>query len=44
VLVWTLSVIFTSDGYGYTVDRSIGYGYVRGPENGVDRDQVLSGR
>lgn len=34
----------TSGGYGYTVDRSIGYGYVRDPENGVDRDHVLSGR
>jgi 4-methylaminobutanoate oxidase (formaldehyde-forming) len=34
----------TSGGYGYTVGRSIGYGYVRDPENGVDRDMVLSGR
>ena len=34
----------TSGGYGYTVGRSIGYGYVRDPENGIDRDQVLSGR
>src|SRR6266508_761247 len=34
----------TSGGYGYTVGRSIGYGYVRDPENGVDRDKVLSGR
>ncbi len=33
----------TSGGYGYTVGRSIGYGYVRDPENGVDRDHVLSG-
>jgi sarcosine dehydrogenase len=33
----------TSGGYGYTVGRSIGYGYVRDPENGVDRDMVLSG-
>lgn len=32
-----------SGGYGYTVGRSIGYGYVRDPENGVDRDQVLAG-
>ncbi|MGE5260511.1 MAG: GcvT family protein [Actinomycetota bacterium] len=32
-----------SGGYGYTVGRSIGYGYVRDPENGVDRDTVLSG-
>jgi sarcosine dehydrogenase len=34
----------TSGGYGYTVGRSIGYGYVRDPEHGVDRDKVLSGR
>jgi len=34
----------TSGGHGYTVDRSIGYGYVRDPENGVDRASVLSGR
>ncbi|MGB3021962.1 MAG: FAD-dependent oxidoreductase [Methyloceanibacter sp.] len=34
----------TSGGYGYTVGRSIGYGYIRDPENGVDRDHVLSGR
>jgi 4-methylaminobutanoate oxidase (formaldehyde-forming) len=34
----------TSGGHGYTVGRSIGYGYVRDPENGVDRDMVLSGR
>ena len=34
----------TSGGYGYTVGRSIGYGYVRDPENGVDRDGLLSGR
>ena len=34
----------TSGGCGYTVDRSIGYGYVRDPEIGVDRDRVLSGR
>ena len=33
----------TSGGYGYTVGRSIGYGYVRDPQNGVDRDGVLSG-
>ena len=32
-----------SGGYGYTVGRSIGFGYVRDPENGVDRDNVLSG-
>jgi sarcosine dehydrogenase len=34
----------TTGGYGYTVGRSIGYGYVRDPENGVDRGKVLSGR
>jgi 4-methylaminobutanoate oxidase (formaldehyde-forming) len=34
----------TSGGYGYTVGRSIGLGYVRDAENGVDRDMVLSGR
>jgi sarcosine dehydrogenase len=32
-----------SGGYGYTVGRSIGYGYVRRPEQGVDPDFVLSG-
>lgn len=34
----------SSGGYGYTVGRSIGYGYVRDPEAGVDRDKLLSGR
>lgn len=34
----------TSGGYGHTVGRAIGYGYVRDPEHGVDRDKVLSGR
>jgi sarcosine dehydrogenase len=34
----------SSGGYGYTVGRSIGYGYVRDAESGVDRDMVLSGR
>ena len=33
----------TSGGYGYTVGRSIGYGYIRDPENGVSRESVLSG-
>lgn len=33
----------TSAGFGHTVGKSIGYGYVRDPENGVDADQVLSG-
>jgi sarcosine dehydrogenase len=32
-----------SGGYGYTVGRSIGYGYVRRPEQGVDQDFVMSG-
>jgi 4-methylaminobutanoate oxidase (formaldehyde-forming) len=32
----------TSGGWGYTVERNIGYGYVRNG-NGVDRDYVLSG-
>jgi 4-methylaminobutanoate oxidase (formaldehyde-forming) len=32
----------TSGGYGYTVDRSIGYGYVRN-QAGVDRDYLRSG-
>jgi 4-methylaminobutanoate oxidase (formaldehyde-forming) len=34
----------SSGGYGYTVGRSIGYGYVRDPENGVDRHWMLWGR
>jgi 4-methylaminobutanoate oxidase (formaldehyde-forming) len=33
----------TSAGFGHTVQKSIGYGYVRDPENGIDADQVLSG-
>lgn len=33
-----------SGGFGYSVGRSIGYGYVRDPENGVDRETVLSGK
>jgi 4-methylaminobutanoate oxidase (formaldehyde-forming) len=33
----------SSGGFGYTVNRSIGYGYVRRPEQGVDADFVLSG-
>ncbi len=32
----------TSGGFGYTIDRSIGYGYVRNPD-GVTRDWVLAG-
>ncbi|MCX5495034.1 FAD-dependent oxidoreductase [Kaistia dalseonensis] len=31
-----------SGGYGYTVEKPIGYGYVRNPA-GVDRDYVLTG-
>ena len=34
----------SSGGYGYTVGRSIGYGYVRDAETGVDRAGLLSGR
>ncbi len=33
-----------SGGFGYTLQRAIGYGYVRDPENGVTRDFVLSGQ
>ncbi len=33
----------SSGGFGYTVDRPIGYGYVRDPA-GVSADFVLSGR
>ena len=33
----------TSGGYGYTLERSIGYGYVRNPE-GVSDDFLRSGR
>lgn len=33
----------TSGGYGYTLGKSIGYGYVR-HEGGVDRDYLNSGR
>lgn len=32
-----------SGGFGYTVNRSIGYGYVRRPDPGVDADFVISG-
>ncbi|HEX2840866.1 FAD-dependent oxidoreductase [Hyphomicrobium sp.] len=32
-----------SGGFGYTVNRSIGYGYVRRPDQGVDSEFVLSG-
>ncbi len=34
----------TSGGFGYTVGRSIGYGYVRDAGNGVDRARVAQGR
>lgn len=33
-----------SGGFGYTVNKSIGYGYVRRPDPGVDAEFVLSGR
>ena len=33
----------SSAGYGYTLGKFIGYGYVRDPKNGVDSDHVLSG-
>jgi len=32
----------TSGGFGYTVDKSIGYGYVRNPD-GVTRDYIMEG-
>lgn len=32
-----------SGGWGYTVGASLGYGYVRDPDNGVTREQVLDG-
>ena len=32
----------TSGGFGYTVDKSIGYGYVRNPD-GVTRDYIIEG-
>ncbi|MEP7204504.1 MAG: glycine cleavage T C-terminal barrel domain-containing protein, partial [Ilumatobacteraceae bacterium] len=32
----------TSGGFGYTIDRSIGYGYVRNPQ-GVTADSVTAG-
>ena len=32
----------SSGGYGYTLGKSIGYGYLRDPE-GLDRDDLLSG-
>jgi 4-methylaminobutanoate oxidase (formaldehyde-forming) len=33
----------TSAGFGHTLGKSIGYGYVRDPENGVDAETVMSG-
>ncbi len=33
----------TSAGFGHTLGKSIGYGYVRDPENGVDAEMVMSG-
>ncbi len=32
-----------SAGWGHTVNASLGYGYVRDPENGLTRDDLLSG-
>ncbi len=32
----------TSGGFGYTVDKSIGYGYIRNPD-GVTRDYIMEG-
>jgi len=32
----------TSGGWGYTVQKNIGYGYVRNPK-GVDREYLISG-
>jgi sarcosine dehydrogenase len=34
----------SSGGYGHTIGRAIGYGYVRDPERGVDAAGVLEGR
>ncbi|WP_159715743.1 GcvT family protein, partial [Geminicoccus flavidas] len=34
----------TSGGFGHTIGRPIGYGYVRRPDEGVDEAFVLSGR
>ena len=34
----------SSGGYGYSIGRSIGFGYVRNAETGVSQDMVLSGR
>jgi 4-methylaminobutanoate oxidase (formaldehyde-forming) len=33
-----------SAGWGYTVAANLGYGYVRDPENGLTREDVLAGR
>jgi 4-methylaminobutanoate oxidase (formaldehyde-forming) len=33
----------SSAGYGHTVQKAIGYGYVRDPDNGVDAGKVMSG-
>jgi len=33
-----------SGGFGYTVNKSVGFGYVRRPDPGVDAEFVLSGR
>jgi 4-methylaminobutanoate oxidase (formaldehyde-forming) len=34
----------TSGGYGHTIGRAVGYGYVRDRDNGVTRDELLSSR
>jgi sarcosine dehydrogenase len=34
----------SSGGFGYTLQRSIGYGYIRDADNGVDRSTYASGR
>jgi 4-methylaminobutanoate oxidase (formaldehyde-forming) len=33
----------SSAGWGYTIGKNIGLGYVRDPENGVDANYVMSG-
>jgi 4-methylaminobutanoate oxidase (formaldehyde-forming) len=33
----------SSAGYGHTVQKAIGYGYVRDPEKGVDAESVMAG-
>ena len=33
----------SSAGWGHTIGKNIGFGYVRDPERGVDTDYVMSG-